>query len=146
MKFVKVRHNNAKDEKEEDKISINNESKLDEEDNIFEYCQNNDDDSDKEKYINYGDDTVFGKKLVWEDIYNDLVIPDIPDHYCGPHGLKKGTEKLFKTVLEYIMVTSSMSLEYFRWVTSQSKQFSPLRSVVGKFVGIKFKRSLFRIL
>ena len=108
MKFVKVRHNNTKDEKEEDKISINNESKLDEEDNIFEYCQNNDDDSDKEKYVNYGDDTVFGKKLVWEDIYNDLVIPDIPDHYCGPHGLKKGTENLFKTVLEYIMVTSGM--------------------------------------
>ena len=32
-----------------------------------------------------------------------------------------------------------MSLEYFRQVTKQSKQFSQLHSVLGKFGGLKWK-------
>ena len=48
---------------------------------------------------------------MWEDIDDDIVIPDIPNHYCGPHGLKEGVEKLFQTVLGLIMLTSGMLLE-----------------------------------
>ena len=63
----------------------------------------------------------FFEKLVWEDIYNDIFIPDMPDHYYGPHGLKEGVEKLFQNVLECIMITSGISLEYFCRETAQSE-------------------------
>ena len=63
---------------------------MDKEDNSFVDFQNNNDDSDKYKYGNAGDDTIFVDNLVWEDIENDLAIPDIPDHYCGPNGFKEG--------------------------------------------------------
>ena len=63
---------------------------MDKEDNSFVDFQNNNDDSDKYKDGNAGDDTIFVDNLVWEDIENDLAIPDIPDHYCGPHGFKEG--------------------------------------------------------
>ena len=71
-----------------------------EEENEFGYCQNNNDDSDKEKYGNTGNDTIFVDNLVWEDIDNDIVITDIPDHYYGPNGLKEGVEKLYKNIIE----------------------------------------------
>ena len=48
---------------------------------------------------------------MWEDIDDDIVIPDIPNHYCGPHGLKEGVEKLFQTFLGLIMLTSGILLE-----------------------------------
>ena len=81
---------------------------MDEEENSFGYCQNNNNDSDKYKDGNYGDDTIFVDNLMWEDIDNNLVIPDIPDHYCGSHGFKEGVENLFQTVIECIVITSGM--------------------------------------
>ena len=69
------------------------------EEKAFGDFHNNDYDVDKDEDGNYGDDTIFVEKLVWEDIDDDIVIPYIPDHYCGPHGLKEGVEKLFQTVL-----------------------------------------------
>ena len=63
---------------------------MDEWDNAFGDCQNNSYDSGKDEDRNSGDDNICGDNLVWEDIDNDLVIPDIPDHYFGPHGLKGG--------------------------------------------------------
>ena len=62
---------------------------MDKEDNAFGDCQNNNDNSDKYKEINARDDNIFVDNLVWEDIDNNLVIPDISDHYCGPHGCKE---------------------------------------------------------
>ena len=63
---------------------------MDEDYNAFGDFQNNDDDSDKDKYGNSGDDRIFVDNLVWEDIYGDITIPDLPYHYCSTHGLKKG--------------------------------------------------------
>ena len=100
MQPVIVPLNNAEDDKEEENKSIYNRSKLDREDNAFVDFQNNNHDSDKYKDGNSGDDTIFVDNLVWEDIANYIVIPDISDHYCGPHGFKEGAEKLLKTVLE----------------------------------------------
>ena len=60
---------------------------------------NNDDNSDEDEDGNEGDDTIFVENLVWEDIGNDIVIPYIPDHYCGLHGLEDVMENLFQTVL-----------------------------------------------
>ena len=59
-----------------------------EEENAFGYCQNNDADSDKDKYGNAGDDTIIVDNLVWEDTENDLVIPDILYHYCSKNYFK----------------------------------------------------------
>ena len=70
-------YNNEEDEKEEENISSYNRSKLDEEGNEFGDCHNNNDDIDKDEGINAGYDTVVVENLVWEDIDNDLVIPDI---------------------------------------------------------------------
>ena len=71
-----------------------------EEENEFGYFQKNNDDSDKEKYGNTGNDTIFVDNLVWEDIDNDIVITDIPDYYYGTNGLKEGVEKLYKNIIE----------------------------------------------
>ena len=92
---------------------------MDKEENSFGYFQNNNDDSDKYKDGNSGDDTIFVDNLVWEDIEDGLVIPYILDHYCGPHGLKEDFQKIFQTVLKFIMISSGMSLEYFRRVNAQ---------------------------
>ena len=115
------------DDEEKYDSSGNKRSKLDEEENLFGDFQNNYYDSDKDKDGNYGDDTIFVDNLVWEDIDNYLVIPYIPDHYCGPHGFKEGVKKLFQTIIEYIMITSNMLLEYFLHVTVQSKTIAWLR-------------------
>ena len=61
---------------------------MDEEENVFGDCQNNNDDSDEGKDGNSSNDTIFVDNLVWEDIDDGIVIPVIPDRYCGPHGLK----------------------------------------------------------
>ena len=113
---------------------------MDEEKNDFGDFQNNNYDSDKDKDGNSGDDTIFVENFVWEDIDDDLVISDITANYCGPNVLKEGTENLFQTVLECIMLTSGMSLEYFRWVTAYSNNISWLRSFGGNFKGIKWKK------
>ena len=75
---------------------------MDREDNSFGDFQNNNDDSDKDEDGNAGDDTIYVYKLVWEDIENNLFIPYISDHYCGPHCFEEGVEKFFLTVLECI--------------------------------------------
>ena len=80
---------------------------------------------------------LFFENLVWEYVDNYIVILDIPDHHPGPNGLKEGLEKLFQTVLVCIMITSGFSLEYFLRVNLHSKQFSWLRSVLGKFRELK---------
>ena len=85
MQPVRVPYKNAEDDEEEYNKSSYNISKLDEEDNAFVYFQNNNDDSEKYKDGNNVDDNIFVDNLVWEDIDNDIVIPDISDHYCGPH-------------------------------------------------------------
>ena len=82
-----------------------------EEENEFGYFQNNNDDSDKEKYGNTGNDTIFVDNLMWEDIDNDIFIPGIPYHYCGANGLEKGVEKLFQTILECVMLTRGIFLQ-----------------------------------
>ena len=61
---------------------------MDEEKNDFGDFQNNNYDSDKDKDGNSGDDTIFVENSVWEDIDDDIVISDITDNYCGPHGFK----------------------------------------------------------
>ena len=61
---------------------------MDEEDNTFGYFKKNDDDSYEDKDGNAGHDTIFFVNLVWEDIGDDIIIPEIPDHYCGPNCLK----------------------------------------------------------
>ena len=108
MQPVRVQYNNAEDDKEEENISSYDRIKLDEEDNDFVDCQNNNDDSDKYKDGNAGDDTIYVDNLMWEDIDNALIIQDISDHYCGPHGFKEGVEKLFQTVLECIILDSDI--------------------------------------
>ena len=62
---------------------------MDEEDNAFGYFQNNNNDSDRYEDGNSGNDIIIVENLVWENIDDDIVIPDIPDHYCGPRGLKE---------------------------------------------------------
>ena len=99
MQHLRVPFKNAEDEEEEDDSSRNDGIKLDEEDNAFGYFQKNSDNIDKDKDRNAGDDTIFFENLVWEDIGNYLVIPDIPDNYCGTHGLKEGVENLFQTFI-----------------------------------------------
>ena len=59
MQPVRVPYNNAEDDKEEDNISSYNISKLDKEENAFVDFQNNNDDSDKYKDGNSGDDTIY---------------------------------------------------------------------------------------
>ena len=88
MQPVRGPYNNEEDTKEEDDSSSENGSKLDEKEHAFDDCQNNKDDSDEEKDVNAGNDTIFVDNLVWEDIDNDLVIPDMPYHYCVMHGFK----------------------------------------------------------
>ena len=88
------------------------------EDNDFEDFQNHNYDSDKYKDRNSVNDTNFFDNLVCENTADDLVIPDILDHYCGPHGLKEDFQKIFQTVLECIMITSAISMEYFRQVNA----------------------------
>ena len=67
---------------------------------------------------------MFVDNLVWEDIDNYLVISDIPYYYFGPCGFKEVVENIFQTFTELIILTSVMPLEYFRWVTEQSKKLS----------------------
>ena len=124
MPPVRVPYNNAKYDEEEYDISSYDRSKLDREDNAFGDFQNNNYDSDKYKDGNAGDDTIFVDNLVWEDIKNDHVIPDISDNYYGPPGFKEGVEKLFQTVLECIIFTSGMWLEWTRQVNAQSNKYS----------------------
>ena len=81
---------------------------MDEEDNALGYFQNNNDYSDKYKDVNAGDDNIYVDNLVCEDIYNSLVIQDISDHYCGPHGFKEVVDKLFQNFIECIMLASGI--------------------------------------
>ena len=48
--------------------------------NAFVDFQNNNDNSDEDEDRNAGNDTIFVKNLVWEDINDDVVIPDITYH------------------------------------------------------------------
>ena len=108
-----------------------------EEDNASGYFQKNNDDRHEDKDENSGDDTIFVDNLVWENTDNDIVIQDIPYHYCGPFGLNEGMYTLFKTDIGCILITSVMLLEYFHWVTAQSKKISWLHSFGDKFGGLK---------
>ena len=139
MQPVRVSYNNAEDDREEDGSSSDYRIKLDEADNAFGDCQNNNDDSDEDEDGNSGNDTIFVDNLVWEDIGYYLVTPYILDHYCGLHVFKEGAEKLFQKNLECIMLTSDVLLEYFIRVIVQSNKFAWLRSVLDKFGGIKWK-------
>ena len=139
MQPVIVPYNNAEDDKEEDEKSNYTRSKLDEEDNACVDFQNNNVESEKYEEGNAGDDKKFVDNLVWEDIGNNIVILYIIYHYCGPHGFQELAEKLFQTVIECIMITSGMWLEYFRLVTAHSNKYSRLCSVGGNFRGIKWE-------
>ena len=52
----------------------------------------------------------------WEDIGNDDNIQPPPktDLYDGPHGLKSGVGNRFKTILQCIMTTKEMNIEFFK--------------------------------
>ena len=77
-----------------------NRSKLNEKENAFGYCQNNNNECEKDKDGNASDDDICVDNLTWGDIGKDFFITDIPDHYCDPHGFKEFVKKIFQNVLE----------------------------------------------
>ena len=60
----------------------------------------------------------------WEDIGNDDNIQPPPktDLYDGPHGLKSGVGNRFKTILQCIMTTTAMNIDFFQRLVSQSNK------------------------
>eukprot|EP00957_Ditylum_brightwellii_P002619 201317-Ditylum_brightwellii.AAC.1 len=48
----------------------------------------------------------------WEEIPDDLVIPDISDHYNGPKDLKDSVEQKFNTTLDCIFETREMDIDF----------------------------------
>ena len=61
----------------------------------------------------------------WEDIGNDEEVDGPPetDRYDGPHGLKNGVGNRFKTILQCIMTTTAMNIEFFRRLVAQSNKY-----------------------
>ena len=102
MQPVILPYNNTEGYEEDDYISRDEKNKLDQEYNTSVDFHNNDDDSEKDKdeNKNSGYDKFFVDNSMWEYIGNGIVIPYVLYHYCGPHGLKEGVEKLFKNTLE----------------------------------------------
>ena len=79
---------------------------------------------DNENEIDYMD-----KKWAWNswrDIVDDDEIPGPPENYRynGPHGLRKGIANSIDTVLQCIMRTTAMSLEFFERLAAQSNKYT----------------------
>ena len=62
----------------------------------------------------------------WDDIGDEEEIRGPPenDRYNGPHGLKPGVINRFKTVLQCLMTTTALSLDFFDRLTTQSNKFA----------------------
>ena len=62
----------------------------------------------------------------WRDIDADEEIQGPPenDRYNGPHGLRKGIGNRFDTVLQCVMTTTAMSLEFFERLAAQSNKYA----------------------
>ena len=62
----------------------------------------------------------------WNDIEDEEEIRGPPenDRYNGPHGLKSGVTNRFKTVLQCLMTTTALSLDFFDRLTMQSNKFA----------------------
>ena len=60
----------------------------------------------------------------WEDTGHDEEVDSPPktDQCDGLHGLKNGVGKRFKTILQCVVTTTAMSLEFFRRLVAQSNK------------------------
>ena len=80
---------------------------------------------DNEKEMNFMSDEW--KWDNWEEIGDDDKITGMPpfdDVYNGPHGLRPGIVGRFKTVLQCVMHTTAMSVEFFDRLTAQSNKYA----------------------
>ena len=80
----------------------------------------------------------------WDDIGDEEEIRGPPenDRYNGPHGLKPGVINRFKTVLQCLMTTTALSLDFFDRLTTQSNKFARNQMkerCSNKFIGHKWQ-------
>ena len=80
----------------------------------------------------------------WRDIDTDEEIPGPAenDRYNGPHGLRKGIGNRFDTILQCVMNTTAMSLEFFERLAAQSNKYARSNMKVRNstlFIGHKWE-------
>ena len=78
---------------------------------------------------NEDEDNFMGNEWAWnfwKDIADDENVEGPPenDRNNGPHGLKNGINESYMTVLQCVMNTTAMSLEFFERLIAQSNEYA----------------------